>query len=308
MAMGKIPAYPEFLQTRTTREPEHSFDAWLEAGMGFASYQYGSAWQQGFTPDKVIGFVWRAPGATPPANLLCGLVFPSRDSVGREYPLAIASEIPLAAVMHAPHVLPLALGDFLERAHAATQDFATITPHDLAGRLAMLPPPTEHDIGRALAEYDAWCEATPVESAWSAVFDVEPIDSSVAIIHALVSVTTPVRGVESPVAGSALRLPLGRGGPASATLWLDIVRRLCRWQATVPSTFWAVAEGNLVVALGDATPELFAALWQPSGYVQDLTVTAPPSSIPPSGPTRRDDPSTLRVDAPMSALLGSLSR
>lgn len=310
MAMGKIPGYPEFLQTRTTREPEQSFDTWIEAGMGFASYQYGAGWANAFETGKVLGFVWRAPAMARAEMLLCGLLFASRDSVGREYPLAIACEVPQHAVMHAPHVLPLALGDFLQRAHGATSDFAAMTPSDLMARLGTIAPPSEHDIGRALADYDAWCAGTRVEDAWSAIFDSEPVDSSVTIIHALALATQPVRGIEVPTAGPSVRLPLGRGGPASAAVWLDIVRRLCRWRATIPTMFWAVSDGALVVSLGDPTPGVFPALWQPFGDVHDLTVPPPPESVmgPPSSEQHTSNESRLRVDAPMTELLGSLSR
>jgi hypothetical protein len=61
IAMGKIPGHPEFLSNRTAREPEESFDGWLEAGMGLASHRYGAAWTSAFELGAVQGFVWRAP-------------------------------------------------------------------------------------------------------------------------------------------------------------------------------------------------------------------------------------------------------
>ena len=300
VAMGKIPGHPEFLQNRSAREPEQSFDRWLEAGMGLASHRYGAGWTSAFEHGAVQGFVWRAPRGARCDVLLCGVMFPSRDSVGRHYPLAVFCDVPQAVVQRAPHVVPLAFGDFLERAHDAAADFATLAPADLAARLAQLGPPSEDDITRAAADYEAWCDRTPVDSAWSAVFADHPRARFRAVIDDLRVATADIRGVEAPEQAATLRLPLGDGGPASAALWLDVVRRLCRWNSTVPSTFWAVNDGSLVIALGDAPPGVLSALWYRDSAGENVhevsgNVDAPPVSM-------------VRVDGPMTELLASLAR
>ena len=320
MAMGKIPSHPEFLQNRTSREPEQSFDAWLEAGMGLASHRYGPAWTDAFELGAVQGFVWRSPRASKCEELLCGVLFPSCDSVGRHYPLVVACAVPSQVVRRAPHVLPLAFGDYLERVHDAAADFSELAPAELAARLAALGPPSEDDVARAAADYDAWCSATPAESAWSAVFADHPAERSQAAISDLREATASLRGVESPAEGLTVRLPLGEGGPASAALWLDVVRRLCNWNTTVPSTFWAVEEGSLVVALGDADPGVLSALWyrDPAGgnvYEPGASADAAPLSIAPisqllSGPpsSRSRSDAQICFEGPMTELLASLTR
>ena len=314
VAMGKIPGHPEFLSNRTGREPEESFDGWLEAGMGLASHRYGAAWASAFELGAVQGFVWRAPHVSKCDMLLCGVMFPSRDSVGRHYPLAVVCDVPQSVVKRAPHVVPLAFGGFLERAHDAAADFATLAPADLAARLVGLGPPSDDDVARAAADYETWCSTTPVESAWSAVFADHPVERSSAVIEALRTVTASIRGVEAPEQAVSIRLPLGEGGPASAALWLDVVRRLCLWNTTVPSTFWAVSDGSLVIALGDAEPGVLSSLWyrDPAGenvYELGATVDAPPASTAPGSQRLTGPPSSnRRFDGPMSELLASLTR
>jgi type VI secretion system protein ImpM len=303
IAIGKIPTHPEFLQNRTRREPEQSFDTWLEVGMGLASYRYGSMWTNAFELGRVQGFVWRAPRASGCEALLSGLLFPSCDSVGRHYPLAVVCSVPQRVVMRAPHVLPLAFGDFLERAHDAAADFSVLSPGDLAARLLALGPPSEDDFVRANADYDAWCSAARIDAAWSAIFADHPIERSQAVVHGLRAAIEPVRGVEAPLAGLTVRLPLGQGGPASAALWLDVVRRLCHWNATVPSAFWAVDDGSLLVALGDADPAVLSALWyrDPNNeHVYEPGANGYPSN-PPGDPQ-------AQLDITMTELLASLAR
>ena len=321
VAMGKIPSHPEFLWNRTAREPEQSFDGWLEAGMGLASHRYGPAWTGAYELGAVQGFVWRAPRDAKCDTLLCGVIFPSRDTVGRHYPLAVVCDVPQAIVRRAPHVVPLAFGGFLERAHDAAADFSTLAPAELAARISGLCPPTEDDVARAALDYETWCNSTPVESAWSAVFADHPAERSRVAIQELRALTADVRGVEAPAEAMSIRLPLGEGGPASATLWLDVVRRLCRWNTTVPSTFWAVTEGSLVVALGDAAPGVVSALWyrDPAGdnvYEVGANVEAAPSSAGPRSQRLTGPPSMrssmadghMRIDGPMTELLASLIR
>lgn len=321
-AIGKIPSYPEFLENRTAREPEQSFDGWLEAGMGLASHRYGAAWTDAFELGGVQGFVWRAPKASKCDALLCGVLFPSCDSVGRHYPLAVACAVPQRVVMRAPHVVPLAFGDFLERVHEAAADFSELAPADLAARLATLGPPSEDDVVRAAADYDTWCNATAVESAWSAVFADHPVERSQAVIQDLRAAIEPIRGVELPGQALTVRMPLGEGGPASAALWLDVVRRLCRWNATVPSAFWAIADGSLVVALGDPAPGVLSALWYRDSagenvYELGSSGDSPPSSIAPASQRLAGSPPSPRPAAPdlsvrfdgvMAELLASLAR
>jgi len=298
-ALGKIPGHPEFLQNRTSREPEQSFDAWLEAGMGLGGHRYGAGFTDAFELGGATGFVWRAPHLARTDDLLAGVLFPSCDTVGRHYPLAVVCAISARTVALAPHVIPLAFGDFLERVHEAAVDFPRLGKAELDARLSLLGPPTEDDVARAAAEYAEWCRTTPVDRAWRAIFPDRPAEMAHAAIADLRAAADGVRGVEAPRRGPMVRLPLGEAGPASATLWLDVIRRLCRWRHTVPSSFWAVDEGALFVALGEAEASALPALWLPEAREQAVFCpgSSPmaassagafgpplPGSVPPSGP------------------------
>ncbi len=323
VAMGKIPSEPEFLQNRTTREPRHGFEAWLEAGMGYASHRYGSAFTDAFELGAVQGFVFRPAEAVSCETVLTGVLFPSCDAVGRHYPLTIASEVPEAIARRTPHVLPLAFGDFLERVHEATSDFPDLTGRELSTRLVSVMPPTEDELLRASAEYDEWCRSTPVEHAWSAIFPSDSLEMARLALDELGRLTAHTRGLEASRRTIALRLPLGEAGPAAASLWLDVVRRLAQTPSRVPCTFWGVESGSLLVALGDPTPPMVASVWL-AGSEHEVRIGAVSGSLaPPSDATSvssSGSPTSIAVgprsapsfavpsDAPMSALLDALVR
>jgi len=287
-ALGKVPRRAEFLAPRTSREPESSLDAWLEAGMQLASYRHGPTWAtSSFEGGAVTGFVWRAPRQAKADVVLTGLLFPSRDAVDRHYPFVPCAPVPARAIENAPHIAPLAFGGFLERVYTATFEYGFLEPAAIIERLAMIAPPAPEEISQASAEYDAWCCSTRLDTGWSGVFGERAIEPLMATIHALGAACDVVRGVEQPTSPTHVRLPLGSGGPGSAALWLDVVRRLCQWRATIPSSFWAVEGGTLVVALGDAAPEAVGDLWPGDRGVplaHDLTTPRPDSAAPMPSP------------------------
>lgn len=276
-ALGKIPTSPEFLRARGTREPTRSFDAWLESSMDHAANRHGAAWTSAFERAAPLGFVWRAPRAARADTVLVGLLVPSHDAVGRHYPLVLAAEVELRVLVRTPHVAPLAFGMFLEQASELADLGASLDPVQLVERAAALHAPTADDITRAADEYETWTRQTLPSDAWSTVLEGA---SASDIPAALRDLTTTVRDRESPDDGPTLRVPLGRGGNAAAALWLDLVRRVCRWKSTVASAFWDIDTGTMLVALGNATPALLPAIWLPSSVetgVCDPTHVAPPS-------------------------------
>jgi hypothetical protein len=256
------------------------------------------------------GFLWR-PGRGDDASL-CGVLAPSRDAIGRDYPLAVLTPVAHALVARAPHVVPLAFGAFLDAAYDSVAEarVAPWTPRDLAARLATLATGGADDVLRAEAEYVAWTHDTRLDAAWSAVFPGgDPIAAAARTLDALSAALTPLRGREDPETSLMLRLPLGNAGPAAAVVWLDVVRRMARWTRTIPSAFWAVDEGALLVAPGAVPPSVLAEMWRadPASDVVFDAATVDSQHIPPSG--FRELPSAVRAGAgvtSMRAFLDSL--
>ncbi len=273
-AIGKMPASPEFLRPLGTREPTRSFDAWLEASMEYAAHRHGSAWLPAFESGAPLGFTWRAPSSAKADAALVGLLVPSRDAVGRHYPLAVVAEIATRSLARNPHVAPLACGAFFERAYDVLQ--AQPDPARLGAQLAALSAPDDDDVERALAEYDAWTRATRSEDAWSALF-AGAVSRGPAAVHMLRAL---IRSADGPGARPMLRLPLGCGGNAGATLWLDLVRRLPGFA----SAFWDIERGTLVAVLGEPTPALLPALWMQDALDPSVLEApcAPASAQPPA--------------------------
>ncbi|MCL2778304.1 MAG: type VI secretion system-associated protein TagF [Polyangiaceae bacterium] len=281
--MGKIPSYPEFVHAPGTWEPTQSFDGWLDAGIGTMKMRYGHFFKPFFEQGTAYGFTWRAPHDVRADAVLCGVLLPSRDSVGRHFPLVVMTAIPYAIIGTGQHLLPLALGDFFDRAYDAAAKSLHDGPARLATTVKSVSAPEAGDWALATAEYEQWCNATVLGEAWSGLYAESPLESALATIDSLARVVAPVRGVELPAFGPIVRLPLGRAGSGAASLWLDIIRRLCRWQRTIPTAFWSGS--TLLVALGDAPPSALSDLWitSPAETLCDLTACRPVDLVGPAG-------------------------
>ncbi len=310
-AIGKFVGYPEFLRADAGGDALDAFDSWVERGTMAAHERWGAQWSTTFPMGAAFGFLWTS---ARDQSCLCGVIAPSRDAVGRDYPLAVAARFPEALVARAPHLVPLAYGDFLDGAYRLVDDARTIpmSVAELTARLHALIAANGEDMQRAESEYSTWCHETPLDQAWRAVFpSFNPVEKAARALQAITAALAPFRGREAPDTPLVLRLPLGNGGVAAAALWFDIVRRLGRWSRTVPSAFWGLDDGVLVMPVGPAPSRAFAELWRPDpssestcdiANLDDLSI--PSSRVPASAdalvPSSRD--------TRMSSFLESLAR
>ena len=86
---GKLPGHRDFVRVGPTRHPW--FERWLEAGLE------GVAARRGSLSAHTVRFL-----LTPPGEVLTGVFAPSKDAVGREFPVAILRSRPAPVAAPAP--------------------------------------------------------------------------------------------------------------------------------------------------------------------------------------------------------------
>jgi type VI secretion system ImpM family protein len=305
-AVGKYPGDAEYLRS-DGGDLVASLADWIDAGMMGGYQRYGTAWAARFAAGHAHAFLWHGDGSAE--EFLCGVLAPSRDAVGRPYPLAVVARVPGELGARAAHVLPLAFGDFLESASALIEDVlaAPVDRDALEDALRALPIPDATVVARAEAEYQAWCESVRTDRGWDVIFPEGP--SSERAGRALdTALAASVVGEAGHVEGQlGLRAPLGSGGPAAAVLWLDALGRLGGWSSP-QAAFWSAEQASLVIALGSPDPSLLADLWAPEFANHSLLdLTVPMDAGVASGPcsARFSDEG---AEASMRDFLASLSR
>jgi type VI secretion system ImpM family protein len=279
---GKTPRMGDFLRVGSGGSAGAELEQWVEQGLGVAESKRNSAWPSSFAAGATYAFIFRPPRSSNVKDALVGVIKPSKDAVGRRYPLVIyAPAIPRSTVPW-PHILPMALGDFFDTAATVLFEADTVSgAAEMQAAIKRVTHPNLADADRNAQEYEAWATTTPLEQAWNVVYGGEQSLAHFRAVHTIWEAIAPFRGDDMASTKVGLRLPLGPGGIAAATFWLDAVRRLARSPQQVRTTFWCFdgSSGTAIVQLGDTPASSLTELWLPdtnSEYLCDLTV---PTSV-----------------------------
>jgi type VI secretion system protein ImpM len=130
-AFGKIPALGDFFRLNVTQDFVSAWDDWLQHALVAARTRLGADWQDRYMSAPI----WRfslSPGLAG-REAVIGVMMPSVDRVGRQFPLTLVSAVPTYAPLRT-----LALQDTV---FAALEDIALDALDDDA---------TQERIGKAL--------------------------------------------------------------------------------------------------------------------------------------------------------------
>lgn len=280
---GKLPARDDFVRLGPSDDAVRFFDRWLGASVEWALARSGGAFRERFAAGAAQAFVYRAPG--PGGTVLVGALVPSRDRIGRPYPLLATSSMTLSSSsLAAPHALPLVFEDAWQVAGQLVTSLAYGTVElDAASLEADAPPPSmRHSLARDA--YSDWTRELPLSELWQLLYSEAPPEQPARALQLLVEAVRYCRGVERPETPLSLRLPLGSAAGAAVCFWIDLLRRLLRWRETVPSFFWTHdgENGCLLLHLGSPPACTVSELWLPThdrDEVLDLAVTVSPQQL-----------------------------
>lgn len=162
---GKLPTRGDFVTRRVPAATVAVLDDWLEEGIAFGREALGNAWPETFRDGPLWRFAFDAGVAGPRA--MTGVMVPSRDRVGRAFPLLVAGPLdPAQGVLAAP----LAMAGWLRRARevALTGRDPDLPFDDFDAAVAALgvPAPDTQLAGSEVAEADgAGAEGAPLPRA-----------------------------------------------------------------------------------------------------------------------------------------------
>jgi type VI secretion system ImpM family protein len=296
-AVGKVPWRPEFLPVPTSAPSFAAFDAWLTDATEWAAAGAGPGWPAAFAQGVMHGFVYRSE-TDPVDAALCGALAPSRDSAGRQFPLALGAPLRFSPeLLRRPELLPFILEGSWSEATGALAELLTAGVADPSAP-ARLDAGHDAEVSESALLYDDWVATLPLVELWALLGP--SLADPVGTVRLLLETLAPSRGVERPRTTLSLRLPLGLAGGAALCFWLDLVRRYVGWQSTIPSLFWSHdgTHGAALLHLGRPSKGALVELWLPSGKRDDAAdMTVPP------------DPAWLEAFSPLpsavSAVLGS---
>ena len=135
-AFGKIPGLGDFFQVNVPRAFLGAWDAWLQRGLMAGRTELGPRWNGCYNTAPLWRFTLPARVAGP--DPMIGVLMPSVDRVGRQFPLTLVAALPDDSAPLAAHLRATRIFEALEDVALDALEGA-LQRADLEARLAAVP-------------------------------------------------------------------------------------------------------------------------------------------------------------------------
>lgn len=300
--LGKTPSQPDFLRLHASSTLTVYLHRWLEAAAAAMK-------SKGAPLTGAVQFIFTAPGEK---NALVGVLAPSVDKVGREFPLVLFSEQPAAPLAKSFSLAPAAFRPFFLSATALLRAASEgMDAAELAKRLAVLPAPGESGTASAELLRQAMLAERRCAELLEPVIKGTGAEGRYYALHTFLIACAGERHREKAAAGVVVDCPLAPGlGPIA---WLEMAAVRLRWAAVPPAFAWIEGDRpRLLLSLGAPPTTLLAHLAEPDKSGANLWAlsTSRPAAL---ANARKALGSAIRQvldspDATVGELLRTLSR
>lgn len=255
--LGKAPCQADFIRLNASSEAASHFLRWLEEGMALMLQARARL------PATPTCFVFTTPGGR---GALVGSFVASEDRVGRQFPLAVFTEVEARTLASRFPLVALGYRPFLAAAGELLAEAGTLEWPRLQARLGALLVPDEQGLAeaerlhqRALADYRS--------SVLLEAIGQEPEELPCYAVQTFLTACAGAREREPVRANAILDCPLMPGGEPGP--WLELACRLLRWREHPPSFFWSQGP-RLLLCLGPALPSILPLLADPARMSERL--------------------------------------
>jgi type VI secretion system protein ImpM len=257
---GKIPAQGDFVRVNASDGAAHALDQWVQESL--------EALQRGGVelPQEPVYFLYHGANAALPG--VAGVLVPSRDSVGRQYPLIVFARVEPGFLATRFSGVPTGYDLFLHDAARMLESVERLDAPSIAARARALRVPSPHE----LAQVDVVCNHVLQTTAagdvqWRLFGDPNGAKQYYAFKTAIEACdTTRTRPPRVPI---TLDCPVA--SDVDLFLWLEVARRRLYGSPVVPSFVWTEgASPRLLLTLGAATGTSLRFMAKPSDTANQL--------------------------------------
>ena len=297
---GKIAREPDFVRHNIADPASQALFRWLSDAVAVRH-------EAGEPPLKgPCGVLWRTDGAAA-----IGWLVPSRDEIGRRFPLALLHTLPDKLVADTWTALPRAYAEFFETAHPLLLDAAegqTDLP-TLVSHIQKLAPPSESTIHRHLDACEGLVAGMPREDFDLSLFGDQANDVAAYAFYTFRLACDGPRFLHQKVTTRILDCPIPEGRHIVA--WLEMARRFLKKRRVGRVALWAPATGRMLINIGPMSPRLLAHLRAPDlndGQLWPLTTKHPTAHARAAKLLGRIDPKARMPETPLDDWIGALER
>ncbi|MEM9190415.1 MAG: type VI secretion system-associated protein TagF [Myxococcota bacterium] len=260
---GKIPAQGDFVTHNVGDPIAQHLDRWLQEA------QAHLAKVRAALPVQPVRFLFAEPSCP---NAVVGAMVGSQDQVGRKFALSIFGYVPLAQATLTYPTAHITFDPFLDAASQLLHEAERLPLDAIRTKVDALVLPGQGQFDQAVTLRDATLRNAPVHEFHERLF-VDVSDGRHC--YAYNTLLTAIRGAgPQPVDKGATVLDCPIAVDLDVFAWLEMLRRLLRWN-TAPSFFWLEEPlPRLLVSLGTPTPKIPVFLANPrseSNHLWPLT-------------------------------------
>lgn len=288
---GKHPGAGDFIRLNASSPEVGLLDEWLSSGLDRSRRVLGdfdSAYGGLFHAAFLLSF----PGEARAGGALLGVMAPSRDEIGRQFPLVIFAHLSRDLASRGFATAPYEA--FLGEASRLLQRRNTLTREELQRAVERLTAPDAQSQQQADQALSTYLAETPWLAAFSTMFGLSAPVQTTRAVGLMKQVSAGIRAGR-PMPRYGLRCPLGKDGTGNAGFWLSLLRAGLN-QPLQPSLIWSPAQ--LVIYPGvcssKALPALLDPKWEDEGICDLASWDEDPRSPLPLPPP----------DRPLQELLG----
>ena len=256
---GKLPSHGDFVRYQASGPTLQAMDVWLQQGLHFAQTRLGPAFDAAYDGAGAFAFYFAPRHET---HVLTGMLRPSRDRVGRAYPLLIALEVEADAFDARDLAqVPLRFNRFFERTSEIAQEAVAgqVGHHELTARIDPLSALVEGET--SVAFFGRYLQQMSLTSFWERLWGHPQDSRKYLLFKNLLDILQSLRDGVPPRFPLVLRFPLcpdGRTPNYDVSFWLGVCLRLLGYPDLQPTFFWTPPE-----ATRDTAPFLLLALRPP---------------------------------------------
>ncbi len=246
---GKLPDHNDFVRYNASGPHYRTLDQWLQESLYQAARQLPSDWAELYRGAPPFQFCFQDDTADTAECLLVGMLWPSHDKSGRNFPFVMAlcdSREGIGRGM-VPYV-PIMYKDFLEESRilvsAGMNGMSLSELTSGAGRLSA-PPPDE--MGASYQRFQDYLDATAAEKFWTRQFGDFENPGKFLLIKNLIDVFEPLTSGKSARGSLGVRFPLCGENPfhqEDASFWILLGSQLLRNLELMPNVLWGVPRGG----------------------------------------------------------------
>lgn len=243
---GKVPTHGDFLRYNTDSPTVQAFDAWLQKELYAMKTRDDGRLQSGYDEGPPYRFFYREATGD---RLLVGVLQPSRDRVGRRYPLVIAREADRPASGD-PEItrLPLADAAFFTSVVqlAGSAAAGEVDYRALESRLDDVAD-ARTPSGAAAPAYEEYLRKTTFKTLVERIWGYFEDTRKYLVLKNLLDASEALERDGNGVLSSGLRLPLSSPLAADGhevAFCLELSLRLTRLDRAPLSCFWGDGPGE----------------------------------------------------------------